>query len=398
MLKNPKKRVTFKERKEIVDLPNLIEIQIKSFNQFLQADLLPHERKDLGLQEVFHEIFPIKSYDEKTVLEFLSYNLGIPKYSPEECIRRGISYNVTLKVTFRLTDETGIKEEEVYMGTIPIMTQSGTFIINGAERVVVSQLHRSPGIAFEMDRHLKGNILYSFRIIPYRGSWLEGAFDVNDLVYIFVDRKKRRKKILATSFIRALGYSTDADIIEEFFDTRKVKIKSEKDYLKLVGNILAEDVVDENTGVVFGKASEKLTTAMLKRMLDEGISAIRIAENADETHPIIKMLIKDPTDCYEAALKDFYRRVRPGEPATLSNARSTIMRMFFDPKRYNLGRVGRYKLNKKLSLEINDEILNTVILKKEDVIEIEGLDQLVNLSKTNVVLDWPEWRESLRKE
>jgi DNA-directed RNA polymerase subunit beta len=377
MLKNPKKRVTFKERKEIVDLPNLIEIQIKSFNQFLQADLLPHERKDLGLQEVFHEIFPIKSYDEKTVLEFLSYNLGIPKYSPEECIRRGISYNVTLKVTFRLTDETGIKEEEVYMGTIPIMTQSGTFIINGAERVVVSQLHRSPGIAFEMDRHLKGNILYSFRIIPYRGSWLEGAFDVNDLVYIFVDRKKRRKKILATSFIRALGYSTDADIIEEFFDTRKVKIKSEKDYLKLVGNILAEDVVDENTGVVFGKASEKLTTAMLKRMLDEGISAIRIAENADETHPIIKMLIKDPTDCYEAALKDFYRRVRPGEPATLSNARSTIMRMFFDPKRYNLGRVGRYKLNKKLSLEINDEILNTVILKKEDV--IEALKYLIRL-------------------
>lgn len=368
MLKCPPSRVSFKEQEEIIDLPNLIEIQIKSFKQFLQGHLLPHERENVGLQEVFNDIFPIKSYDEKTVLEFISYNLGTSKYTPEECIRRGITYNVTLKVKFRLTDETGIKEEEVYMGTIPIMTEKGTFVINGAERVIVSQLHRSPGIAFESIRHLKGNILYSFRIIPYRGSWLEASFDTNDMIYVFVDRKKRRRKILATSFIRALGYSTDSDIIEEFFDTLRVKIKTEKDYVNLVGKILAEDVIQESTGLVFGKAGEKLTTAMLKRMLDEGISTIRIAENADESHPIIKMLAKDPTDCYETALKDFYRRMRPGEPATLSNARSAIMRMFFDPKRYNLGKVGRYKLNKKLNIPLNDEILNTVILQKEDVI------------------------------
>ena len=205
MLKRPPKRVSFQEREEILSLPNLIEIQIKSYRQFLQADLLTHERKKLGLQEVFSEIFPIKSYDEKTILEFLSYNLGAPKYTPEECIRRGITHNVTLKVKFRLTDETGIKEEEVYMGTIPVMTENGTFIINGAERVIVSQLHRSPGISFEQERHAKGNILYSFRIIPYRGSWLEGAFDINDLIYIYVDRKKRRRKLLATSFMRTLG-------------------------------------------------------------------------------------------------------------------------------------------------------------------------------------------------
>ena len=148
------------------------------------------------MQEVFTEIFPIKSYDEKTILEFLSYNLGVPKYSPEECIRRGITYNVTLKVKFRLTDETGIKEEEVYMGTIPVMTDKGTFIVNGAERVIVSQLHRSPGISFEQERHPKGTMLYSFRIIPYRGSWLEASFDNNDLIYIYIDRKKRRRKIL----------------------------------------------------------------------------------------------------------------------------------------------------------------------------------------------------------
>lgn len=368
MLKRPPERVSFQEEEEILALPNLIEIQIKSYHQFLQADKLFHERENVGLQEVFTEIFPIKSYDEKTILEFLSYNLGVPKYTPEECIRRGITYNVTLKVKFRLTDETGIKEEEVYMGTIPVMTEKGTFIINGAERVIVSQLHRSPGISFEQERHPKGNVLYSFRIIPYRGSWLEGSFDINDLIYIYIDRKKRRRKLLGTSFIRTLGYSTDSDIIEEFFSTLRVKIRSDKDFAKLVGKILAEDVVDEQTGVVFGKASEKLTTAMLKRMLDAGVSSIKIAEDADETNPIIKMLSKDPTDSYESALKDFYRKIRPGEPATLSNARSAIMRLFFDPKRYNLGRVGRYKLNRKLGLELSDDELNAVTLKKEDVI------------------------------
>ncbi len=379
MLKRPPHRVSFREKEEIIDLPNLIEVQIKSYFQFLQAHKMPHERENVGLQEVFTEIFPIKSYDEKTILEYISYSLGVPKYNPEECIRRGITYNVTLKVKFRLTDETGIKEEEVYMGTIPVMTDKGTFIINGAERVIVSQLHRSPGISFEQERHSKGAMLYSFRIIPYRGSWLEGAFDTNDLIYIYIDRKKRRRKILATSFIRTLGYSTDADIIEEFFSTIKMKIKSDKDFAKLVGKILAEDVVDEETGVVFGKASEKLTTAMLKRMLDAGVAAVRIAEDADETSPIIKMLVKDPTDSYETALKDFYRKIRPGEPATLSNARSAIMRLFFDPKRYNLGRVGRYKLNRKLGLETNDEELAAVTLRKEDV--IGALKYLIRLKK-----------------
>ncbi|MBU6383411.1 MAG: DNA-directed RNA polymerase subunit beta [Verrucomicrobia bacterium] len=377
MLNKPPKRVSFREREEIIDLPNLIEIQIKSYNQFLQSHLLPHERENIGLQEVFNEMFPIKSYDEKTILEFLSYNLGVPKYSPEECIRRGITYNVTLKVKFRLTDETGIKEEEVYMGTIPVMTDKGTFIVNGAERVIVSQLHRSPGISFEQERHPKGTVLYSFRIIPYRGSWLEASFDSNDLIYIYIDRKKRRRKILASTFVRTLGYSTDADLIEEFFETVKVKIKSDKDFVKLVGKILAEDVVDEQTGLVFGKAGEKLTTAMLKRMVDEGIQAVRIAEEADETHPLIKMLAKDTTDSYESALKDFYRKIRPGEPPTLSNARSAIMRLFFDPKRYNLGRVGRYKLARKLGIKVSDDDLNVVTLRKEDV--IEALKYLIRL-------------------
>ncbi len=387
MLKKAPKRVSFKEKKEIIDLPNLIEVQIKSCKEFLQADVLPHERENVGLQEVLNEVFPIKSYDEKTILEYLSYNLGLPKYSPEECIRRGITYNVTLKVRFRLTDETGIKEEEVYMGTLPIMTHNGTFIVNGAERVIVSQLHRSPGISFEQHKHLKGTMLYSFRMIPYRGSWLEGSFDQNDLIYIYVDRKKRRRKVLATSFIRTLGYSSDSDIIEEFFSTCRVKFKSDKDIAKLVGKILAEDVLDEASGVIFGRAGEKLTTAMLKRMLDGGIPFLRIAEDADENSPIIKMLAKDPTDSYESALKDFYRKIRPGEPATLSNARSAIMRLFFDPKRYNLGRVGRYKLNRKLGFEISDEALQNLTLRKEDV--IGAVKYLLDLKdrKENVNVD-----------
>ncbi|MCI0382563.1 MAG: DNA-directed RNA polymerase subunit beta [Chlamydiae bacterium] len=378
-MKRAPHRVSFKEKEEIIDLPNLIEVQVKSYEQFLQADKSPHERENMGLQEVFEEIFPIKSYDEKTILEYLSYSLGVPKYTPEECIRRGITYNVTLKVKFRLTDETGIKEEEVYMGTIPVMTEKGTFIVNGAERVIVSQLHRSPGIAFEQERHSKGNILYSCRIIPYRGSWLEATFDINDLIYIYIDRKKRRRKILATSFIRTLGYSSDADIIEEFFSTVRVRIKSDKDFTKLVGKILAEDVVDQESGTLFGKTAEKLTTAMLKRMLDSQIPAVKIAEDADETSPIIKMLAKDTTDSYESALKDFYRKIRPGEPATLSNARSAIMRLFFDPKRYNLGKVGRYKLNRKLGLPITDEELNFVVLKKEDV--VHALKYLIQLRR-----------------
>lgn len=381
MLRKPPRRIGFHTKEDILDLPNLIEIQVKSYKQFLQADSVPEEREIAGLQEVFREVFPIKSYDEKTVLEYLSYSLGVPKYSPEECIRRGISYNVTLKVKFRLTDETGIKEEEVYMGTIPLMTDKGTFVINGAERVVVSQLHRAPGICFEQERHPRGMMIFSMRVIPYRGSWLEAAFDSSDSINVYIDRKKRKKKILATTFLRCLGLSTNADIMEEFFTTKKMKIKSDKELAKCVGQILSQDVADEANGIVFGKASEKLTTAMLKRMQDAGVDSVCIAEDAEDSHPIIKMLAKDPTDSYESALKDFYRKIRPGEPATLANARTAIMRLYFDPRRYNLGKVGRYKLNSKLGFEINDEELTHVTLRREDV--IAALTYLINLREGN---------------
>ncbi len=379
MLTKSPNRVSIQKYEEIIDLPNLIEVQIKSYKDFLQMDQLPGERENIGLEEVFREIFPINSFDEKISLEFISYHLGTPKFTPEECISRGVTYNSPLKAIYRLTDETGIKEEEVYMGTLPLMTERGTFVINGAERVVVSQLHRSPGICFEQQMHPKGIMLHSFRVIPYRGSWLEASFDINDNIFIYVDKKKRRRKILVTSFIRTLGFSSDADIIEEFFETQKIKLRSDKDFTKLVGLILAEDILDEEKGIVFGKAGEKLTTAMLKRILDADIHLLKVALNADDSSPIIKMLANDPTDSYESALKHFYQKIRPGEPPTLANSRSLIMRLFFDPKRYNLGRVGRYKLNNKLGMEVNDEVLENVTLRKEDI--IEAVKYLINLKQ-----------------
>jgi len=248
------------------------------------------------------------------------------------------------------------------------MTDKGTFIVNGVERVVVSQLHRSPGICFEQERHPRGMTVFSFRIIPYRGSWLESSFDSSDCINVYIDRKKRKRKILATTFLRCLGLSTNADILEEFFQTKKVKLKSEKDFVKYVGKILAQDVTDEERSLVYGRAAEKLTTAMLKRMLDAKVDTLKICEDVDETHTIIRMLARDPTDSYEAALKDFYRKIRPGEPATIANARAAIMRLYFDPKRYNLGRVGRYKLNNKLGFEVNEESLKQVTIRREDVI------------------------------
>lgn len=361
-------RISHRSREDIVNLPNLIELQIRSYEDFLQVNSLPNMRKRMGLEEVFQEICPIKSYDERVVMEYLSYSLGAPRHTPEECIRRGVTYNVILRVTFRLTDTTGIKEEEVYMGTVPIMTDKGTFIINGVERVIISQLHRSPGICFERMIDLKRRSFYSFRIIPYRGSWLEAVFDPSGHIWIYIDRKKRRRKVLATSFIRTLGYSSNADILEEFFDTRKVRIQSERDFSKALGCILAEDLIDEERETIYGKVGEKLTTAMLKRILDRGIQVIRIVEDVVESHPIIRMLEKDPTDSYESALKDLYRKIRPGEPATLSSARSIMMRLFFDPKRYNLGKVGRYKINRKLGMPVTEEELEIVTLKREDVI------------------------------
>src|SRR5258705_10736027 len=236
-------RIYFGKIKEEIEPPNLIEVQLNSYVEFLQKDVSPGRRKNVGLQAVFREVFPIQSYDDKVVLDFVSYDIGEPKMSALDCQREGQTFSAPLHVTFQLRDEKGTKEEKVYMGEIPLMTPQGTFVINGAERVVVSQLHRSPGICFESSLHLNGKVLFSFRIIPDRGSWVEVQFDTNDLLYVYLDRRKRRRKFLATTFLRALGYGTDSDIIGLFYDIETLKLSESLDDEEIARKVLITEVL-----------------------------------------------------------------------------------------------------------------------------------------------------------
>ena len=372
------------EKETIIDIPDLVEVQTKSYNDFLQLDVLPEKRVDQGLQEVFKEIFPIKSYDENSVMDFVSYSLGIPKYDMEESRRRGLTYAAPLKVRLRLTEHENIKEEDVYFGSIPLMTHKGTFIINGAERVIVSQLHRSPGICFEQTVHPRGTVLYSFRIIPYRGSWLEVQFDINDNIYIYMDRRRRRRKILVTVFLRALGYSDNLQILDLFHSVEEVDL-AKAPASEVVGSILAADVRSEQDDVVILPELQKISKSVLQKIKELGIRYIKIAKGADEESPIIKMLKKDTTKNQDDALKDIYKKLRPGDPATVSNAKALLHRLFFDPRRYDLSRVGRFKLNKKLALEINDEELKKTTLEEKDI--VEAVKYLLNLTEGEGLID-----------
>src|SRR5262245_14590540 len=239
-------RINFGKIKEIIAPPNLIELQTESYKEFLQADASQAERKrkNVGLQAVFSEVFPIESYDGKCKLDFWSYEVGEPKLDWLECLREGLTFGAPLYVTFRLEEEKGTKEEKVFMGEIPLMTPQGTVVINGAERVIVSQLHRSPGLAFESTQHPNGKLLYSFRIIPDRGSWYEAQFDTSDLLYVYLDRKKRRRKFLTTTFFRALGYGTDADILKLFYSIEELTIKEAENLEDIQNKVLIEDAID----------------------------------------------------------------------------------------------------------------------------------------------------------
>ncbi|MBA2431873.1 MAG: DNA-directed RNA polymerase subunit beta, partial [Chthoniobacterales bacterium] len=237
-------RIYFGTIKEGVEPPNLIEVQLNSYVDFLQKDVPASKRKNSGLQAVFKEVFPIESYDEKATLDFSHYEIGEPKLSALEAQREGQTFSAPLHVTFQLREEKGTKEEKVYMGEIPLMTPQGTFVINGAERVVVSQLHRSPGIAFESSIHLNGKVLYSFRIIPDRGSWIEVQFDTSDLLYIYLDRRKRRRKFLATTFLRALGYGSDEEVINLFYNIETLKLSEKLGEEELATKVLIADVLD----------------------------------------------------------------------------------------------------------------------------------------------------------
>jgi DNA-directed RNA polymerase subunit beta len=372
-------RIYFGKIKEAIEPPNLIEVQLNSYVEFLQKDILPSRRKNVGLQAVFREVFPIQSYDDKVVLDFVSYDIGEPKMSALECQREGQTFSAPLHVTFQLRDDKGTKEEKVYMGEIPLMTPQGTFVINGAERVVVSQLHRSPGIAFESSVHLNGKVLYSFRIIPDRGSWLEVQFDTNDLLYIYLDRRKRRRKFLATTFLRSIGFSGDGDIIRIFYNIEKLKLTNDLEEDALSTRVLINDVRDGE--ITVARAFEPLTKATIQQILTLGVDEVEVVDVKDDD-TIIKSIKKDPAHDEEEALKDIYRRLRPGDPPTVANARGLLRRLFFDPKKYDLGRVGRYKINQKLGLEVD---LGERTLTKEDF--IGAMKYLITLRKGEGILD-----------
>src|SRR5271163_1455306 len=374
-------RVHFGKIKEVIAPPNLIELQTNSYKEFLQTDTAPSRRKNMGLQAVFTEVFPIESYDGKCVLDFHSYEIGEPKHDWLECLREGITFGAPLHVTFKLKEEKAAKEEKVFMGELPLMTPQGTFVINGAERVIVSQLHRSPGLAFEKTIHPNGKELFSFRIIPDRGSWYEAQFDTSDLLYVYLDRKKRRRKFLTTTFFRALGYGGDADILKLFYDIEELSVKDAEKLEDIQNKVLIEDALDTEKNTVVARAFEPLSKAVVKQIAELGINKIRVVDTAIDDGIVIKCLKKDPTKNEEEALKDIYRRLRPGDPPTAANARALIKRLFFDAKRYDLGRVGRYKINQKLGIKGGD----SRILTKEDL--VAATKYLLRLKKGEGSLD-----------
>src|SRR2546423_5536763 len=372
-------RIYFGSIKEGIEPPNLIEVQANSYVDFLQKDIPYPKRKNQGLQAVFKEVFPIESYDEKAVLDFGHYDIGEPKLTALEAQREGQTYSAPLHVTFQLREEKGTKEEKVYMGEIPLMTPQGTFVINGAERVVVSQLHRSPGIAFESSIHLNGKVLYSFRIIPDRGSWIEVQFDTSDLLYIYLDRRKRRRKFLATTFLRALGYGPDEEVIKLFYAIETLKLSEKLGEEDLATKVLIADVLDGE--VTVARAFEPLTAATVRQIMGLGHKDVKVIDiSHDDT--VVKALKKDPAHDQEEALKDIYRKLRPGDPPTVANAKALLKRLFFDPKKYDLGRVGRYKINQKLGIDVD---LGERIVTDKDF--IGAIKYLINLRRGEGTLD-----------
>ncbi|MCX7049016.1 MAG: DNA-directed RNA polymerase subunit beta, partial [Candidatus Sumerlaeota bacterium] len=411
-IKSP--RHTFSLIQEVMAMPYLLETQMHSYREFLQAETPPDQRdRQKGLQEAFCSIYPIQTAGNPTTLEFVEYSLGTPKYDVRECLQRGMTYAAPLKVKLQLIvrevdPDTGhaeirdIKEQESYMGDIPLMTDQGTFIINGAERVVVSQLHRSPGISFSSAVHQNGKNTYSARVIPYRGAWVEFEVDIYNVMHVIIDRKR---KIPATIFLRAFGLETDEAIAEKFFDFEEIKLDdfslgktavkdldkytgeefiedvfdeklgkrlAEKggkvttkvintlknagidavqltvaeSYSGILGRILAKDVIDKKTGEILGETFERVTTTFLRRCAQAKINKIWVLQiENEETNVLLATIEKDKTKCFDEAVVEIFKRLRPGNPVSVSSGKRLIEDTFFNEKRYDLGLVGRYKIN-----------------------------------------------------
>jgi DNA-directed RNA polymerase subunit beta len=368
---NTNGRVTFGRIPPVVEYPDLLNVQLESWESFLQSNILPYRRRNKGLQQVFTMNFPVSDTRENYLLEFLEYYVEKPKYSVVECQERGLTFAVPLKAKLRLSAKSSdgkgwvnSVEQEVYLGNLPAMTDRGTFIINGAERVVVSQLHRSPGVVFSESLHPNGTPIFSARIIPFRGSWLEFTTDISNVMYVYIDRKK---KFPVTTLLRALGYSSDDEILQLFnlieeVDTHKVDLK---DY---VGKVICSDFVDRKTGEIFSK-NTPLTEDLVKKIKKADIRKIRFlkSEEAGESSIIANTILKDTARSDEEALNAIYQQLRSGEAPDLDTAKSLIDRLFFNEKRYDLGDVGRYRMNAKLGLTIP---ASTTTLTKQDIVSI----------------------------
>ena len=401
--KNANQRINFASIRNPLDFPDFLEIQLKSFQDFIQLDAPPESRKNEGLYKVFTENFPIADTRNNFVLEFLDYYVDPPRYTIEECLDRGLTYSVPLKAKLYLYCTDPDHEDfapviqDVYLGTIPYMTDKGTFVINGAERVIVSQLHRSPGVFFGQSLHANGTVLYSARVIPFKGSWIEFATDINSVMYAYIDRKK---KLPVTTLLRAIGFESDKDILEIFDLAEEVKA-NKTNLKKVIGRKLAarvlkswmEDFVDEDTGEVTSIERNEIIlereTTLEQEHIDEILESkvpyiLLHKENANTTDYsiIYNTLQKDPSNTEIDAVRHIYRLLRSAEPADDASAREVINNLFFSEKRYDLGEVGRYRINKKLELDIDME---TRVLTKEDIIEI--IKYLIELVNSKAIVD-----------
>ena len=384
--------VNFGKLKTIMPMPNMLDVQLHSFEKLVESEVDPAEQWDFGLDRVFGEIFPISDVNENFTLEYVAAALGEPKYSVEECTERDMTYAAPLKATLRLIIweemEDGerrprdIIEKEVYLGDLPLLTELGTFIINGAERVVVSQLHRSPGVVFEESVHPNGTKLFSARIIPFRGSWVEFTIDINDICYVHIDKKK---KFPTTALLRAFGWGTDAEIYRLFYQVGTVDLraggKNKKGASDVLGKVLAEDVIEKESGEVIAEQSTEIDEDALGRLERAGVTKIKVYVSdktsvRGESQIVKNTLRKDPTESEEDALYAIYSLLRPGEAPNVETARVALERVFFNPKRYDLGRVGRYKINQRLGLEAPKQV---TVLTRDDFVAI--LRYLVDLSE-----------------
>ncbi|HPL05631.1 MAG TPA: DNA-directed RNA polymerase subunit beta [Bacteroidales bacterium] len=396
-------RINFASIKSPIDYPDFLEVQLKSFQDFLQLDTPPEKRKNEGLYKVFSESFPITDTRNNFVLEFIDYYVDPPRYTIEECIERGLTYSVPLKAKLKLycTDpdheDFETKFQDVYLGAFPYMTPKGTFVVNGAERVIVSQLHRSPGVFFGQSVHANGTKLYSARIIPFKGSWIEFATDINNVMYAYIDRKK---KLPVTTLLRAIGFETDKDILEIFNLAEEIKV-TKTGLKKHVGRKLAarvlkswvEDFVDEDTGEVVSIERNEiiidretvLESSHIDDILESGTPTVLLHKEDPDMSDfsiIYNTLQKDPSNSEKEAVLYIYRQLRNAEPADDSSAREVIQNLFFSEKRYDLGEVGRYRINKKLQLNTD---MDTRVLTKDDIIHI--IRYLIELVNSNAIVD-----------